>query len=496
MNNCSVQPLQTRELGTTIDELLASGGRMQMAYAWFPERDGPPELRYIATVQGERQFKAWQVNPGDAELPSLAGKSPLLGWYEREMMEMSGLEFSGHPQPERLVTAHMPLLEQPPLRALSDANEHPYHALKPPLLPQVSGKHVQLLPFGPIRADVLESAQFIFYYIGEGILHYQPNLFLKHRGMEKQFESQDAMGGVITAERVSGIGSVAHALAFAQAVEDAAGCEVPSRARWIRVIAAELERVYNHLHYLGHLCHTTTLKVGEAEGKLLEERAKQMNARASGSRFLRGVICPGGVRRELDMLAIAEGLDDLRGELDRYVSLIERTTSHIDRLISTAPLSQQLAFDQGASGPIARASGIDRDLRRDHPYAAYDQLKPVVATRPDGDAFARMKVRIAELRASVDLLDKAVQHGMDAEAICTPCVPQPHAQGTGWAESPRGTVLYAVHFDSAARIARTKIKSSSFSNWNAFQFTANDSNMMDYAINEASFGLTIAGCAR
>jgi Ni,Fe-hydrogenase III large subunit len=208
------------------------------------------------------------------------------------------------------------------------------------------------------------------------------------------------------------------------------------------------------------------------------------------------VICPGGVRRELDMLAIAEGLEALRGELDRYISLIERTTSHIDRLISTAPLSQQLAFDQGASGPIERASGIDRDLRRDHPYAAYDEYKPIVATHADGDAFARMKVRIDELRASVDLLERAVQHGVDHGALVAPCAPPPHAQGIGWAESPRGTVLYAVHFDGAGRIARTKIKSSSFSNWNAFQFTAHDSNMMDYAINEASFGLTIAGCAR
>ncbi|MGA7778258.1 MAG: NADH-quinone oxidoreductase subunit C [Paraburkholderia sp.] len=496
MNNCSLLHLQVQQLEKTIDELLAGGGRMQMAYAWFPEPDASPELRYIATVPGQRRFKSWQVNPGNAAVPSLAGRSPLLGWYEREVMEMSGLEFSGHPQPERLVTANMPLLEQPPLRPWSGAARPQHRTLETPSLPEVSGKHVQRLPFGPIRADVLESAQFVFYYIGEGILHYQPNLFLKHRGMEKQFESQDVMGGVITAERVSGVGSVAHALAFAQAVEDAAGCEVPSRARWIRVVAAELERVYNHLHYLGHLCHTTTLKVGEAEGKLLEERAKQMNARACGSRFLRSVICPGGVRRKLDMLAIAEGLDALHGELDRYISLIERTTSHIDRLISTAPLSQQLAFDQGASGPIERASGIDRDLRRDHPYAAYDELTPIVATHADGDACARMKVRIAELRASVDLLGRAVQHGVDSGTLCATCVPEPHAQGIGWSESPRGTVLYAVHFNGAGRIARVKIKSSSFSNWNAFQFTANDSNMMDYAINEASFGLTIAGCAR
>ncbi|WP_204117432.1 nickel-dependent hydrogenase large subunit [Paraburkholderia sp. C35] len=499
MSNCILQATTAPRIGRTIDELLASGGRMQMAYAWFPESGAPAELRYIATVRGQRAFAVWHMKSDAANVPSMAGKSPLLGWYEREMMEMSGVEFSGHPQPERLVTAHMAQTAQPPLVPVADAHVHEHatsRTLAMPSLPQVSGKHVQLLPFGPVRADVVESAQFIFYYIGEGILHYHPNLFLKHRGMEKQFESTDPMAGVLTAERVSGVGSVAHALAFSQAVEDAAGCEVPERARWIRVIVAELERVYNHLHYLGHLCHTTTLKVGEAEGKLLEERAKQMNARATGSRFLRNVICPGGARRDIDMLAIAEGLDGMRSEIDRYIGLIERTTSHIDRLISTAPLSQQLAFDQGASGPVERASGVDRDLRRDHPYAAYDVLQPVVATHAQGDAFARMKVRIAELRASIQLLDAAVMHGMDGGLLVAPYTLPPHSEGLGWSESPRGTVLYALHFDVNGRIARAKIKSASFSNWNAFQFTVNDSNMMDYAINEASFGLTIAGCAR
>jgi formate hydrogenlyase subunit 5 len=347
-----------------------------------------------------------------------------------------------------------------------------------------------------VRADVVESAQFIFYYVGEGILHYHPNLFLKHRGMEKQFEGMDVEPGVLLAERVAGIDSVAHALAYVQAVEDAAGCIVPPRARWVRMMVAELERVYNHLHYLGHLCHTTTLKVGEAQGKLLEERAKQMNALACGSRFLRSIVWPGGVRRDLDVVAIAEGVAALRPELERYVDLIERTTSHLDRLISTAPLSQQLAFDQGATGPVERASGVDRDLRRDHPYAAYDELPPAVATRREGDAFARMKVRIAELRTSLVLLDDAIMRGIPAGPLLEPCRCAPNAEGLGWAESSRGTVLYALHLDDRSRIARAKIKSPSFSNWRVFPFTVHDSNMMDYAINEASFGLTISGCAR
>ncbi len=494
MTNCMLDTVSAVDLDGHVADLLASGGRIQVAYAWFPTPE-TPQLRYIASVPGRREFRGWQIDITGA-MPSLARQCPLVGWYEREIMEMSGIAFSGHPEPERLVTAHLPHRDRGPLEPASATRLSTAGNLATPGLPPVSGKHVQLLPFGPVRGDVLESAQFIFYYVGEGILHYHPNLFLKHRGMEKQFEGARLDDGALFAERVSGVDTIAHALAYAQAVEDATGCEVPPRARWLRVIAAELERIVNHLHYLGHLCHTTTLKVGEAQGKLLEEHAKQINARASGSRFLRNVVAPGGVRRDLDLSAVGQGIAALRPEVERYVELVESTSSHLDRLITTGPLSRTLAFDQGATGPIERASGVDRDLRRDHPYAAYDVLRPLVAIESAGDAHARMKVRIAELRASVDVIDEALGRDVPRGQLVARYECVGHTEGLGWVESSRGTVIYALHIDERARIVRAKIKEPSFSNWRVFPFTVHDSNMMDYAINEASFGLTISGCAR
>ncbi len=495
MTNCEYASLTIDELTTRAKQLLANGGRFQGVYAWYPCGVNA-ELRYVFTLPGQEKFSGWRVEVNGRAVPSLAAISPLLGWHEREIMEMSGVAFSGHPEPERLVTAFLPHTDRGPLEPLTANGDSVAARLPAPSLPAVSGKHVQLLPFGPVRADVLESAQFIFYYLGEGILHYHPNLFLKHRGMEKQFEGMDVGSATLLAERVTGIDSVAHAIAYAQAIEDAANCEVSARARWIRLIAAELERIYNHLHYLGHLCHTTTLKVGEAQGKLLEEYAKQINARASGSRFLRSLVWPGGVRRELDLQALRDGLHKLKPQIEQYIGLIERTTSHLDRLISTGPLSQTLAFDQGATGPIERASGVDRDLRRDHPYAAYDTFPPHVAIAYAGDAAARMQVRIAELRASVALIESVLKNGVRQEPLGGPCIPEAGSEGLGWCESPRGTILYAVHLDAQGRLGRVKIKSPSFANWRVFPSTVHDSNMMDYAINEASFGLTISGCAR
>ena len=488
--------LRPGELKDAATKLLAAGGRMQMAYAWYP-RPRQLELRYVAAIPGEKPFAIWRCAADDT-VPSLANICPLLSWYEREITDLFGLRFADHPQPQRLVLHEGVNPPCPPF----DPDYPPDQPLRvesnTQTIPEVGGDQadVQLLPFGPVRADVMESAEFLFFYVGEAILHYQPRLFFKHRGMEKRFAGLSPERGVVLAERVSGVGSLAHALAYCQAVEAAADCEVPPRAKVLRVLLAELERLYNHLHYFGHLCHTTTLKVGEAQGKLLEERAKQLNTRLTGSRFLRSVLAVGGLRRDLSPKPwLAGELDALAKQFDAYARHMENTASHLDRLITTGKLDRRTAFDQGATGPVERASGVDRDLRRDHPYAAYDELPPAVALRDDGDAHARAQVRMAEVNASIALIKRAIDALPDG-SVHSDCAAPPNGEGLGFAETPRGSLFYAVHIGGDGKLARVKIKSPSFSNWRVFPFTVHDSNMMDYAINEASFGLTIAGCDR
>jgi formate hydrogenlyase subunit 5 len=494
LNGTERYDLEPAQLLHACRELLAAGGRMQMAYAWFPE-PGVPEVRYLGERGPHRPFLMWRSCPPAGSLASLAQVSPLLGWYEREMTDLCGLQFEGHPEPIPLVLHEGVQATLPPLDPRYPAQEPVSFEPAAWQLPEVHGRDVQLLPFGPVRADVVESAQMLFFYIGEGILHFHPRLFFKHRGMERSFEGRAPEHAMVVAERVSGVGSVAHALAYCQAVEAAAGCTVPARARWLRALLAELERVYNHLHYLGHLCHTTTLKVGEAEGKLLEERAKQINGRLTGSRLLRGLLVPGGLRRDLDTDTLDGPVAALEREVARYTARLERTNSHLDRLMTTGVLGRELARDQGATGPVERASGLGRDLRCDHPYAAYDELPPDVAVRAGGDAYARMQVRIAEMAASLSWIRRAGA-SMPAGIVRAPWRLRPGAEGLGWSESPRGALYYAVHLDDRGRLARVKVKSPSFSNWRVFPFTVHDTNMMDYAINEASFGLTIAGCDR
>ncbi len=489
-----IVPIEPEHLPVAVGELIRAGGRMQMAYAWYARPD-VVELRYVGSRGQKDDFFAWRCVPR-GPVPSVAATCPLLGWYEREIADLFGVEFAGHPEPRRLVLQQGAHPIMPPFDPA-----YPVDTMLPfePAdsdLPEIASVDVQRLPFGPVRADVVESVELIFLYIGEHILHLHPQLFFKHRGMEKRFERRSLGSAVVLAERVSGVGSFAHGLAFCQAVEQAAQCVVPSRARMLRSLLAELERLYNHLHYLGHLSHTTTLKVGEAEGKLLEERAKQINGRLTGSRFLRSMLIPGGLRRDLDPKPWLSGeLERLREEVAVYARMLENTNSHLDRLITTGLLPREVAFDQGATGPIQRASGFDRDLRRDHPYAAYGMLPLVVPVKTSGDAHARAQIRIAEIDASIALIQRVLLLLGDGP-VRVECEPRPNSEGLGWAESPRGSLFYAVHLDNDGKLSRVKIKSPSFSNWRVFPFTVHDSNMMDYAINEASFGLTVAGCDR
>jgi len=486
--------VKVEDLLVTCQKLLAGGGRMVMAYGWQPPGQAMPEILYLG-ARGDNDYVLWRCQlEANQTPPSLANEAPLLNWYEREMMDLLGMTFSNHPEPYPLVLHEGADCLVPPLgHYKQDALLH--YEDKRWSSPELDDPDLQHLPYGPIRAAVVESAQFDFLYAGETIVHFTEKLFFKHRGMEKKFCGLSPELGVILAERVSGIGSGGHAIAFSQAVEAAAQCQVPALAAYSRVIVAELERLYNHLHFFGHLCSATTLKVAAAEGKLLEERFKQLNAKVTGSRFLRGIIAPGGLRRPLCITDLEKDLLSLKQKVDKYFARLLDTNSHIDRLLNTGVVTSKLCIDEGATGPTERAAGVINDLRSHHSYGVYDQLKFEVPTEQEGDANARSKVRMRETEQSIELILQALQH-MSGDKIKSDCPAVKNSFGLAWAESPRGGLFYGVHFDEAGLLSRVKVKSPSYSNWRVFPFTVQGSGIMDFAINEASFGLSVAGCDR
>ncbi|EQD31334.1 NADH dehydrogenase I, D subunit, partial [mine drainage metagenome] len=204
----------------------------------------------------------------------------------------------------------------------------------------------------------------------------------------------------------------------------------------IRVILAELERLTNHLHFFAELAKMTTLKVADAQGHWLEERAKQINGILTGSRFLRGILCVGGLRHDLDLSGLHDALEPLERDTRSYLGRLEETRSFLDRLIGTGRLTRAVAFDQGATGPIERASGLDRDLRRDLCYAGYATLHFEVPQQSTGDAWARACIRRDEIRQSLSMIRQCLEK-IKPGPVWTDQMhagPGPLAEGLGWAE--------------------------------------------------------------
>src|SRR5208282_5351653 len=237
---------------------------------------------------------------------------------------------------------------------------------------EVEGEGVFQVPVGPVHAGIIEPGHFLFSVAGEPVLYLQIRLSYTHKGTEKLFENIPVTHGVRLAESISGDSSFAHATAFCHAVERAANIEAPPRARAMRTVCLELERLYNHIADIGAIATDVAFVVANAHALRLREKALRLNEELTGNRLLRGMNCIGGVRYDWDaarVQAVTTVLAGLEPEFEAMVKLIENSSSTRDRLQGTGVLRPEVARNLGIVGLAGRASGFDGDLRRDFPHA-------------------------------------------------------------------------------------------------------------------------------
>jgi Ni,Fe-hydrogenase III large subunit/Ni,Fe-hydrogenase III component G len=429
--------------------------------------------------------------------PSLVDELPAAGWYEREVWEELGIIPQEHPllRPLRLAPDWPP--EMYPHRAAFrwaqqvQAVEPRYVAL------EAAPPGIVDYPLGPVRSGIVESGHYTLRTVGEEIVDMRLQLFYKHRGVEKRAEGLSLEHLPLLAERISGTSAIAHSLALCQALEHAAGSEVLPRARFLRTLFAELERLYNHLGYQADLCQATGLVVGQAQFDILKERVLRLNAALSGHRYLFGMNVPGGVSRDVseqDVETIDRFVKTMQCELETLRRLLFASASHLDRLESTGILTSQDAHAYCAVGPIGRASGVDRDLRRDHPYAAYAEVRPAIPVLHEGDALARARLRMEETMRTLRLIEQVIER-LPGGSIRSPMgkLP-PGASALGWAESARGECLHWILVGEDGRLQRYRVRPASFANWQAFSLAIPGHNILtDFPVIEQSFGLSFAG---
>jgi Ni,Fe-hydrogenase III large subunit len=304
--------------------------------------------------------------------------------------------------------------------------------------------------------------------------------------------------GVLLAERGEGIASVAHALAFSHAVERITGCQVPPAAALVRVLHAELERIANHLDVAVRLADAAGLAVATARLALHKERVLRLVSRLCGSRFGRGVVVPGGVSASprLPPAEILTEVGKLRRAVTPEAAALMATSSFLDRLRGTGPLTPQRARQHGALGPVGKAAGYADDDRLARPYDGYLSLAvPPVRSHAAGDALARLRVRWDEVDQSFGLLRQVAEDLAErsSDLLHLTCEPA-SGRALGWAEAPQGEVIYDVVLD-AGRIVRCRPRSASFHNLVLMHEVFTGDILTDFPFIEASFGLSVAGVA-
>ncbi|MCA9454029.1 MAG: NADH-quinone oxidoreductase subunit C [Nitrospiraceae bacterium] len=464
-------------------------------------RDVRYELWYLFTL-GES--KDWIIVSTDLSgeerfFESITPKVHAANWYEREIRDMFGLIAQGHPDLRRLVRHNHwpkgihPLQKNFPWNSVLQWRQPPGsvdgHF--------IHGEGVFEVPVGPIHAGIIEPGHFRFTVAGEPIMHLDLQHFWKHRGVEKLFEQQTLSGGVALAERISGDTTLGHSLAYCQAVEMLWEIHVPRRARYLRSIFLELERLHNHIGDVGGICNDTAYGLAHAHCSRLKERVMQLNDRLTGSRFLRGVNCVGGVGIDLSTHQFSElvtELEHIERDFSELEQIIAVNASLIDRFESTGILKKQTAWDHGVVGVVGRASGIDRDLRRDRPFAAYDELSVRVAGSSHGDVRARVQVRVSEIHESIRII-REIHHMLPDGPLKgeRQAVPDSGAWALSAVEAWRGEILYFLMIGEHERIHRCKVRDPSFVNWPAIQMAVIGNIIPDFPLINKSFSLSYAG---
>ena len=509
LNLSSIEMRRQRELWVTVqrENLTAFADYLRVLIHARPElivaedtrsEDDNFTLRYIFSIDGAGELIIASVNvpARDRIFPSLATRWYLASRFEREIHDLFGLVPAGHPDLRRLPLHQFWPIDYHPMLKDATLRQDFYDDGAPFPFRRVEGEGIYEITVGPVHAGIIEPGHFRFSVEGETIINLESRMYFVHKGIEKLFESAPLALAPKLAERISGDSSVAHAMAFCQAIEALAGVTIPPRAAYFRVILLELERLYNHIADIGAICTDTGFAVANAHALRLREDLLRLNARLVGHRLLRGSLVPGGVARDFTKDQIADvrrSIDRIMADFNEIVELSIHNGLVLDRLHGTGRLDKQIAREMQVIGVAARASGIDEDARRDYPFAAYAALKPRVVVHTDGDVWARMMVRVQEAREAARLIESAFM-ALPNGSIATPLATLPEGEGAfGLVEGWRGPIWHWVVGGKNNTPHRVKIKDPSFANWPAINYAILENIVPDFPLVNKSFNLSYAG---
>ncbi|MEK7493543.1 MAG: NADH-quinone oxidoreductase subunit C [Patescibacteria group bacterium] len=500
--NTALFEVPAEEIIDVITELYAERSLTLKTITAADERSehGAFKIFYVFSAPQENVFIVPFISLRNAEeFPSCAEVIHEAWNYEKKIHTFFGLTPVGHPDPRPLILHENWPADVFPLRKDFTWNERPVEAHGRYEFQRVEGEGVYEIPVGPIHAGIIEPGHFRFNVAGEEILSLEPRLGFVHKGTEKLFETLPLEKKIRLSEKISGDSSFSHSLAFCQALERLAGVKVAERAKYLRVVYAELERLANHFGDIGAIMLDTGFNFGGANGGRLREMIMQINERLTASRFLKRVNVVGGVATDIakeDKGKLIEELRRIINDFSQVIDVAENSASLLNRLKDTGIVSKEIAQDHGAVGVAARAAGIACDARKDNPYAAYPHLDLEVAMGKTGDVYARFYVRIKEVYSSYKLIKEALEKlpgGSDTAPTAMDLSLEKNAVVVSIVEGWRGDIVYVVMTDGHGEISRVDVRDPSFLNWNLIPHAGPGNIVPDFPLINKSFNLSYSG---
>ena len=345
------------------------------------------------------------------------------------------------------------------------------------------------IPVGPFHPALEEPYKLSVSCQGETIQGVTIEVGFSFRAIELLAEQRNYIQDLTLVERVCGICSGVHTLTFCMAAEALAGVRVPERARFLRVIVAELERLHSHLLWTGIAAEDIGFQTMFMETFALRERVMDVLELVSGSRVHYATNCIGGVIGDIrDSDTVLAAVQETRRTLERdLVPVFTENLTARARTAGVGVLTKERAITYGVVGPTARASGIDIDIRRDLPYAAYPELDFRIVTLTDGDVRARLLVRAMEMLESVRLIEQALRKLPDGPTRAETGFPVvPPGEATARAEAPRGELFYYLASDGSDIPTRVKIRTPSFVNIPSIEAMCIGNQLADMPLIQAS----------
>jgi Ni,Fe-hydrogenase III large subunit len=427
--------------------------------------------------------------------PSVGARHPPALRLERTIHDLFGLKAEGLPDVRPWLDHHKWGVRFPlggRIGALPATTPYPF-------LP-AQGDGLHQIAVGPVHAGIIEPGHFRFTASGETVVRLEQRLGYVHKGIEGLMAGADLARAAQLAGRVSGDSTVAYAYAFARAAEAALQLAVPDRAVWLRALAAEMERLANHLGDIGAICNDASFGLIHAHTSVLREGVLRAANTAFGHRLMRDFILPGGVAGDLGdagRAAIRAVLDNIRRRFPALVELYDNTASLQDRTVDTGVLKPALAKQYAAGGYVGRASGRTFDARRTLAYAPYDSLRFEVPSLGEGDVNARVWIRVREVEQSLDLIDQILlrlpKGALRADAGPPPDPREGIAQeGLAIVEGFRGDILVWLRLRDG-KIERCHLRDPSWFQWPLLEAAIEGNIVADFPLCNKSFNCSYSG---